>query len=1604
MKLENNHLVLITGSSGEGKSFMAKKLVQEKIDQGYNLKEVDNIIQWREHVHWRKRQVVLIDDLFGLSHRTDKDDDHQKLIYEVGLIKDDGNKNEDLLYVIMTCRNSVLIRIKQHLKTSQVFEESNIVNLSTIELTHGERLQMIETHLSKYRENNTLDVAVRQSISRCDCPVGFPYCVYMFTTITKLFVQGKQFFISPIENVRQEVHRLLTSDSDVYALLVFLLIMGGEIKEETLYRLGEDSNEFKLLKNIVHFPSAIQLGIRLQSALKRVDEAFVMKNGANLQFRHSCVSDAMCISFSRNMEHIAIQWLPFDFIINRIRTDDFEKSVDDEIVTICKKVYTDLANRFVEEIELGNISNVCQHQALSDPRFVVHFIGVLEALMESDIGKLRLFLQVTEQENQFGALLNGSLLYWTSSLDMQYLCSLLLERKFYDIIEDKFWVQIQASAALVPACWYGFKSSVLQDLFNLGADINSSLHEVKKLQTHHCDYCTVHDQDGMTTIQASVFGDDKHKDETVKFLLDRGAHFKELSKHRPLIRAIKIYNTEFESGPADMNITRRTICTLLEGGADINWKDQNDRTAFWYIVINNNIDIARLLISKCRNIFPQSLLPFAKSMGMAKLLVDNNIDADFSQKDNLGKTLLHRVQHESLVQYFIDNNCSVQQRDSDGRTPIFYSQTLQICQKLIENGSSINTGDYEEKTVLHFIKKTEILECLLDALPRDEVRRTINKEDKFKRTPIFTCTSLTVLKLFMNHGADVNHQAKEYSVRGKELGETCQHNGEKIYNISLESITKETKLSNVYTANYIMNIPENYSEVPDDELEAIGQLTNTLCSENTTDSYSKSTSNTRSTRTNNSSDNCSEENDEEASRGDYTVTMKLALSGKLTLEIIQELKRNGADFNITDDENNTFIHYLLAPEHKVNQVVSIIETVLNPNDDQWNGQLVNAKNICGNTPLHLACSCLDLNKLLHSRKDVVATLLKLGADVHAQNKNKEKPLHCLLKCTCTDKYEISKLLQENGLNEEDVYNKNQGGELAIEQICSLQDQSKRFLKDAKNTILSLYKNLAFKDYLLRQILFFLKSCNISLIETVFKCSLGLSTDDCNEVMRRCVSEKYRLSVNSWVIMSSVDLMDKSLRERLSDIKLELTERHSLLKDCIVHVQNRTTRKKILGMIMDGIEDINATDSKGRSFLINAIIACRYRRNDLQRVIKYFLEIGSDPNIKDDEGFTAYHHCIWSNTGDEYVYKSAKLLSDNKASLDIGKPLLLLVDINRLRTKNIMFLPRSVPPNQKDEKGNAFHHLMIAYSKYAYSLHVLTTSISALIDRGVDINMYNKDGETPLHVAMRCQVPSRVIMEMLRNGADVNREKKRSIGDNENVSMEIDSETQDDITHGVTGNDNGRSAFEYMLIYQQNIKLQVVREMLKYGADPFHLDKNGQNSFHLLTSLVKSNCLKILLLLLKYCKNTEDNLSMCDKNGDTPLHIACTFSNNDEVWCTSLRVAVIRALLASGASINKANNCRQTPFHLLIGQYCQLTNNFRFENKKIIHNIIAVLSLFLSYKADMTIKDVNGLSVLDVINENVNSDLERFIQKQISAVALMNLLDKTPSGEGMTGMT
>lgn len=1581
-KLEKNHYVLITGSSGDGKSLIGMKLVANKIAEGYTLKEIDNISQWREHVRWKKPQIVFVDDIVGPRYSTENDD-NQKLINQIGLINYERVNHDNLLYVVMTCRKGVLSRIKPCITPSKVLEENNIVDLSEIMLSQSERLEMLEKHLIKNRKDYSMEQTVKQAIIKCKYVAGFPNSVHMFTLNDKLFGKGKQFFNSPIENVRNTVHVLHRHDPDVYALLVFLLIKDGEIKEKTIHQMRSESNEFFLLQNIVHFPSVEQLSTRLQSALDSVDQAFVTKEGSTIQFRHSCVLEAMCLSFSQTLQHEAIKWLPFTFICNRIRTEKYEKSVDDEIVTIREPVFEDLANRFIKEIAIGNIREVCRHEAFNNPRFVNCFMDSIERLTRDTLCYI---LQVTEQEGSFGALFNGSLLYWSASLNVKHLLSSLLLRKFYRFIKDEFWVRIQASAALVPSCWFGYPIPVLELLLDLKADINSTLHEERRSQTHFCEHCIVHDKDGMTAIQATIFGENLHKNDTVRFLLQNGAHFKEKSKHRPLIQAIKAIHKESEND--NHNYFATTIRTLLDGGVDANWADKYDRTAFWYAVNYDNVEIAKLLVYKSKRISSQSLLPFAKSIEMANLLVKSDVDKNFDQKDSDDKTLLHRVQHESLIQYFMIHGCLLEKRDIYGRTPIYYSSNETIFREFLANGASVFNVDCDGKTVLHFIKKIEILEHILKSLPIEDVRTLVNMEDKWKRTPMFTSITTPMLRMFLERQADVNHRANSFhtiETRSITQNDIISYG---MYNFEIDPLVTQIKFVEMYTAKFVLSLPEIYSEIVHNENDLHEQMPCTDCTGKTKCTSVSSQESDVDNLVSYVSDDNLDANEVDHRIEGYTVAMKLAMSGKLTSEMAHALIENGIDFSVTDKTNNTIFHYILSPTHRLHEVGSIVQKIIDSLSKQQMAMIINIENSDGITALHLACSCKEINQLAKStRSIVVGMLLQAGADKNATNDNGETPLHCLLKCTCSEQYEVATELLSHPFSTLDIYKQNKCREIPLEQLCTITKHSRRYLDDAQKTIHLLYRNEEFKQYFILNIEFFLTKCNMSLLQIVFSSCLGLNGDDMDVIAQTCAKDEHVRSVSAWLLFSLLDYPEK--KQLFSKISFEGDEIHVLIKECIVEIHDRIRRLSVLSILFDQIDDINTRDTDGTPLFINALTTCRYRKNDMYGIMELFLKHGANPNVKDSGGLTPFHHCIMACVSDNCVVRCAELLQENKADLELGKPLLVAVDINRSRTKTIKFLLKNVSPDQRDENGNALHHLMIAYSKYGHSFQVSTTSISALVDRGVDINMYNDDGETPLHVAFKRHTQPHVIIEMLRNSADVN----KKVQHNEMIGKKSDSTLY---------SDEGRSPFQYMLIHHHNTSLLVVKEMLKYGADPFQMDKNYQNAFHHITRVMKPFCLKIMLLILDKFESSNIYMAVQDIYGNTPLHYACTYNKNDKVWCSPLRVAVTRILIANGVNINVINSRGKTPFHLLVDQYHQYSiTKTKSEHGKCIHDILSLITLFLAHKADMTVKEHKGRSVLDSIKLKGYSELEKLISGEKYPEDLIQLLDVSNDEQAST---
>ena len=60
--LEKNHIVVISGSVGQGKTFLAKRLVHDKCLEGYKFKAIELCSEWKDRICRKEKQVIFIDE------------------------------------------------------------------------------------------------------------------------------------------------------------------------------------------------------------------------------------------------------------------------------------------------------------------------------------------------------------------------------------------------------------------------------------------------------------------------------------------------------------------------------------------------------------------------------------------------------------------------------------------------------------------------------------------------------------------------------------------------------------------------------------------------------------------------------------------------------------------------------------------------------------------------------------------------------------------------------------------------------------------------------------------------------------------------------------------------------------------------------------------------------------------------------------------------------------------------------------------------------------------------------------------------------------------------------------------------------------------------------------------------------------------------------------------------------------------------------------------------------------------------------------------------------------------------------------------------------
>lgn len=273
------------------------------------------------------------------------------------------------------------------------------------------------------------------------------------------------------------------------------------------------------------------------------------------------------------------------------------------------------------------------------------------------------------------------------------------------------------------------------------------------------------------------------------------------------------------------------------------------------------------------------------------------------------------------------------------------------------------------------------------------------------------------------------------------------------------------------------------------------------------------------------------------------------------------------------------------------------------------------------------------------------------------------------------------------------------------------------------------------------------------------------------------------------------------------------------------------------------------------------------------------------------------------------------------------------DIERLK----VLLASGVNVNIKDENGNTpLHHAVSANNQEI---------VEVLLANGADINIQNKDGATPLYNAV-LQNNQAMVKCLLDNAKDAN----------------INIQNKDGATplhHAVLVNNQ---AMVEVLIAAKGANINIQNN---YGATQLKYAIMGHNT-------------KMIKCLLDNAKGADINLQ--DRDGKTPLHYAVLAKNQE----------IIEVMLAKSADINIQDRDGNTILHIIIKNGNSVALEYLINGNHINENHFRVIN-----KEGLTpVGHLKSEAMRDMITERFKFDLinEKDIPKQDVYLPSSNIYD------------
>jgi ankyrin repeat protein len=342
-------------------------------------------------------------------------------------------------------------------------------------------------------------------------------------------------------------------------------------------------------------------------------------------------------------------------------------------------------------------------------------------------------------------------------------------------------------------------------------------------------------------------------------------------------------------------------------------------------------------------------------------------------------------------------------------------------------------------------------------------------------------------------------------------------------------------------------------------------------------------------------------------------------------------------------------------------------------------------------------------------------------------------------------------------------------------------------------------------------------------------------------------------------------------------------------------------------------------------------------NDSEEDVLDLLSTGISVNIRDNTNNSPLHAAIMKENVP--IVKSLLNYGANIDATGFRKRTPLHLAVSSKPLFKLLMKHQPTLSLQDDEGNTALHHLLNT-KDWTADAEVRAT-ISLLLSAGMDINIRNSHGESPLH-----RIVSDASLEWSHLGmvSEFLNHKPNVILPTKNGRTILDI-----FLENTESNILPPGGFYYAMI---NTVYQCLKEFLIAGADPNTIFNSKPLVVECLSKGVfpkGTECEKALIQLLQ-----EADINVAGPDGNYPLHLSLARYNRRGRWDFAW-YAITAALISRNADVNQANNAGASPLEIWL-------------DTSLYHRseVVEVALLLVEAGADTTKTTTTGKTPLDML--------------------------------------